>query len=108
MIKCNKKSVLPNIAPVIYSLSVNSSISKTYCSVIISGDNFNQSYVNFGSFKLPVTYFGSNNISFLIPLEASSGTYYITVVNIFNGFTSINCSSFGKEVYSNAVSFTVI
>jgi hypothetical protein len=89
--KCkNIKNIYPSFTPVINSLSVNSSISGFYTVVYIYGYNFlhpsiGTTYVNFGNYtKLPITFYNSFNISFVVPIDAISGIYNIKVVNIYN------------------------
>lgn len=87
------KSFLPSFAPVINSLSVTTSAAGEYSLVYISGYNFfpnGVTYINFGSYRnLPITFYGSNNISFVVPLNATAGTYKVVAVNIYNGQFSL-------------------
>jgi hypothetical protein len=108
-----KKGFLPSFTPIIYSLSQTSCNSNAYTSVTINGENFfpyGGSYVNFGEIKnIPVVFYSSFTISFVVPLNLNAGIYEIVVVNIYNGNLSptINCSSSGHNVLSNSVQFTV-
>jgi hypothetical protein len=88
--RCNqKKPVLPNFTPNVYSLSTTSSITGNYRQVYINGSNFlssSSTYVNFGNYaEIPIIYYSSFNISFVIPLDARAGNYVVTVVNVYNG-----------------------
>ncbi len=109
------KSVYPSFAPTINSLSVTSSIPGTYSNVIINGSNFlppcyGTTYVNFGSFKnLPILFYSNSTISFIVPLNAPSGSYNVQVVNIYNGnfSPSVNQSYPGIPNFSNSVTYTI-
>ena len=109
------KSVYPNFAPTINSLSVTSSVAGAYSNVMINGSNFfpqcyGTTYVNFGPYqKLPIVFYSSFNISFVVPLNAVSGFYNVQVVNIYNGNFSpqVNTSYPGIPNYSNSVVYTL-
>jgi len=83
------KKRLPSFNPVIYSLSQTFSYAKKYSVVFVKGENFfpnGSTYINFGKIKnIPVTYFGSFAISFIVPVNALAGDHKITAVNIYNG-----------------------
>jgi hypothetical protein len=113
--KCKlSQGFLPSFTPEIYSLPVvDTSVAGSYASVIITGNNFlpnGTTYVNFGGFKnISISYFGSNNISFVVPTNASPGSYNIVVVNNYT-------SNFGSHInnfyntnlnYSNSVTYTL-
>jgi hypothetical protein len=106
----------PSFAPLIYNLSVLSSCSGLYSLVYIDGANFlpaayGTTYVNFGQFtELPITFYSSFNISFVVPLNAPPGNYAVTVVNVYNGNFSpaINETYPGNLVYSNSITYTLI
>jgi hypothetical protein len=108
------KPAYPSFTPVISSISVNSSIAGQYSLVYIFGYNFfpnGTTYVNFGQFKnIPITYYGSNNISFVVPLNATAGTYNVVVVNIYNGNFSpaVNFTYPGVLNNSNTYSYQII
>jgi hypothetical protein len=113
---CNgRKSVYPSFTPVINSISVNSSISGVYTVVYISGSNFlppsnGDTYVNFGSYThLPIIFYSSFNISFIVPLNVSIGFYNIRVVNVYNDNFSLPVSQSysGIPNYSNSLTYTV-
>ena len=107
------KGFLPSFTPEIYSLSVDNSIAGEYSFVTITGNNFlpnGTTYVNFGSYQnISVSYYGSNNIAFVVPPNATAGYYNIVVVNNYT-------SNFGSRInnfyntnlnYSNSVSYTL-
>lgn len=94
----------PNLAPIINSLSITSSPANTYQQVYIYGENFTlngtpgYSVVNFGSFQnLPVSFFGSTCITFVIPIQAIVGVYNVQVFN----------KSYPISLSSNIVSYTI-
>jgi len=114
--KCKgQKSVYPSFTPVIDSISVNSSVSGFYTVVTIQGSNFlppcnGDTYVNFGSYtRIPIIFYSSFTISFIVPLNAVAGTYNIRVVNVYNGNFSlpVNQSQPGIPNYSNSVLYTI-
>ena len=114
-VKCPTKSFYPSFNPTINGLSVTSSASQTYSLVYITGSNFvsptnGTTYVNFGSFlNLPITFYSSFNISFVVPLNALSGSYNVVVVNVYNGnfSTAVNTSYPGNPNYSNSITYTI-
>ena len=113
--KRNNRSY-PSFAPVIYNLSVLSSCVGAYSLVNIDGANFlppayGTTYVNFGQYtNLPITFYSSFNISFVVPLNAPPGNYAVTVVNVYNGNFSpaINQTYPGNLVYSNSITYTLL
>jgi len=115
--KCKgRKSFYPSFTPVINSISVNTSIVGVYTVVYITGSNFlppcnGDTYVNFGPYtNIPITFFSSFNISFVVPLNAPIGLYNIRVVNIYNDNFSLPVSQSNPGIpnYSNAVSYLII
>jgi hypothetical protein len=114
--KCKgQKSVYPSFTPIINSLSVTSCIAGVYTVVTINGSNFmpqcnGETYVNFGQYSnLPIIFYNSTTISFVVPLNAIGGTYNVRVVNIYNNNFSlpVNQSYPGIPNYSNPVIFTI-
>ena len=103
----------PSFKPIINNLSINTSTTGIYTVVYINGSNFlppsyGTTFVNFGSYKnLPVTFYSSFNISFIIPLQALPGFYNISVVNVYNSNFSpaINQSYHGNLNYSNSIEY---
>jgi len=112
---CKPVGFYPSFSPTINSLSITSSSVGEYSLVQINGYNFlppsyGTTYVNFGSFtNLPITFYSSFNISFLVPLNATSGIYKVVVVNIYNGNFSpqVNQSYPGNKNYSNSITYTL-
>jgi len=109
------KSVYPSFSPTINSLSVTSSVHGVYSNVMINGSNFlppcyGTTYVNFGSYKnLSIIFYSSSSISFIVPLNAVSGTYNVQVVNIYNcNFSpAVNQSYAGNANFSNSQTYTL-
>ena len=104
----------PSFAPSITNMSINESNSGQFSLVYIVGVNFfpnGTTYVNFGSYlNIPVTYYSSTNISFVVPANASTGFYNVVVVNIYNGnfSTPVNYTYPGVLNYSNSFSYQII
>ena len=113
--RCRKSVGYPNFTPIIYGASVTTSVSGVYTLVYITGENFishvnGTTYVNFGSFlNLPITFYSSFNISFVVPLNALAGSYNVVVVNVYNGNFSnaVNTSYPGNPNYSNSITYTI-
>ena len=107
------KGFLPSFTPEIYSLSVYSSAPGAYSNVLISGKNFlpnGTTYVNFGTYtNIPVSYYGSNNISFVVPGNAISGPYNVIVVNNYTSNFGSHINNFYNSNlnYSNSVPYTL-
>jgi hypothetical protein len=96
---CQYKSItFPNITPIIYSLSINSSIENVYTRIEVYGDYFSSnSIVQFGGYSCPITFQGSTYIVFTVPQKASPSKYSVTVVTqnlVSNSFDFI-VSKFG-------------
>ena len=113
-VKCRKNNQsYPSFAPVISSLSITESVAGKYTVVYILGYNFfsnGTTYVNFGQYKnIPITFYSSNNISFVIPLQATTGIYNVVVVNIYNGKFSppVKYTYPGILNYSDSISYTL-
>ena len=113
-INCKRnKGILPSFTPILSGLSVTTSTSGAYSLVYVYGSNFlpnGTTFVKFGSEYLPVTYYSSFNISFLVPLTAVPGNYNVKVVNLYNGNFSpqVNQSYPGNLNYStNFITYTV-
>lgn len=107
------RSFLPNFTPNLFSLSVTSSPYGTYSLVYVDGSNFlpnETTYIQFGGFEeLPVTYYSSWNLSFVVPLNAPIGNYSVKVVNLYNGNFSqkVNETYGGSLNYSNSITYTI-
>lgn len=110
---CINKVGYPSFTPELYALSKNSSNVKTYSLIYITGSNFlpnGTTFVKFGSFGfLPITYYSSFNMSFVVPLNAVVGNYNVQVVNLYNGnfSPSINQSYPGNLNFSNSITYTI-
>ena len=113
---CRKyKGGYPPFAPTVGSLSVTSSGAGTYSLVYITGTNFlppcyGNTYVNFGQFKqLPITFYSTSSISFVVPLGALAGIYKVVVVNIYNSNFSpaVNQTYSGNPNFSNPLAYQV-
>uniref|UniRef100_A0A6C0IFC4 Glycine-rich domain-containing protein n=1 Tax=viral metagenome TaxID=1070528 RepID=A0A6C0IFC4_9ZZZZ len=108
------KGFLPSFNPIIYNLSTNNTIPNKYTVVYVSGENFfpnGITYVNFGGFhKIPVVFYSSFLISFLIPLQAIGGNYSVVAVNIYNDNFSppVNYSYSGHLNYSNSLNYFLL
>jgi hypothetical protein len=102
---CRKyKSFLPNITPAIYSLSSTVSVPREYALVYINGQNFtpNNLSVTFGTItNIPIVFYSSFSISFLVPLYVSEGTYGVQVV------ANNNNTLMSGLLYSNTVNYTI-
>jgi hypothetical protein len=114
-VRCPTKSFYPSFSPIMNGLSVTTSNSGVYSLVYVTGSNFVSptngiTYINFGSFtNLPITYYSSFNISFVVPLNALAGSYNVVVVNVYNGnfSTAVNTSYPGNPNYSNSITYTI-
>ena len=120
---CRKyKSVYPSFTPTINSLSVSSSVHGAYSNVMINGSNFlppcyGDTYVNFGYFNqfsgpykhLPITFYSTSAISFVVPLNLGPGTNNVQVGNIYNDNFSpaVNQSYPGVPNLSNSQIYTL-
>jgi len=104
-VPCRKYSYYyPIFTPQILGLSIYSSEAGAYTQVTISGNNFSYgtnigySAVNFGQYqKIPVIFYGSNNISFVVPASAPPGAYNVQVVNLW----------YPTSTYSNTLIYTL-
>ena len=105
--------VLPSFSPSINNLTVTTSVSGQYSLVYINGVSFFPNaitYVNFGSYtNIPITFYSSFNISFVVPLNAAAGNYNVVVANTYNGqfSPSVKHTYSGVVNYSNPVTYTL-
>jgi hypothetical protein len=102
----------PSFTPVLNGLSVTSSSAGNYSLVYVNGSNFlpnGTTIIKFGSIYLPVTYYSSFNLSFVVPLNATPGNYNVQVVNVYNGNFSpeVNQSYPGNLNFSNSISYII-
>jgi hypothetical protein len=104
---------LPSFTPILASLSVTTSASGAYSLVYVNGSNFlpnGTTFIQFGGLGyLPVTYYSSFNLSFVVPLNAVAGNYLVKVVNLYNGNFSppVNQSYPGNLNFSNSITYTI-
>jgi hypothetical protein len=107
------QSAYPSFTPVVNGLSVTSSSAGSYSLVYVNGSNFlpnGTTFIKFGSYGyLPVTYYSSFNISFVIPLNLVAGDYNVQAVNLYNGNFSpeVNQSYPGNLNFSNSITYTI-
>jgi len=107
------KGFLPSFTPILDGLSVTTSASGAYSLVYVNGSNFLPSgttFIQFGGLGyLPVTYYSSFNLSFIVPLNAIAGNYAVKVVNLYNGNFSqpVNQSYPGNLNFSNSITYTI-
>jgi len=97
-ITCRKyKGFLPNITPSILFLSQTSSAQRTYALVFIQGENFTpySTTVAFGPISnIPIVYYNSNTISFVVPMKLLANEYDVQVVtNAANNYNIVLLSS---------------
>jgi hypothetical protein len=109
------RNIYPDFAPTIHNLSVTTSPAGVYTVVYISGSNYfppcnGTTYVQFGSYtNIPIIYFNSLYISFVVPQNPVPGVYTVKVVNLYNGNFSapVNQSYASIPNYSNPVTYTI-
>jgi uncharacterized protein (TIGR03437 family) len=103
-VKCRKfEYKYPNTSPVIYSLFPSESVLGDYVLCYINGLNFSKSNttgnstITFGNItNIPVTFYSSLNLSFVVPSNLAAGTYSVQVIN--NNY-------FPSTTYSNTVKY---
>lgn len=113
--KCRqvKNTFYPSFTPSLTSLSITTSVTGIYTIVYVAGSNFlpnGTTFIKFGNFGyLPVTYYSSFNLSFVIPLNVIPGNYDVKVVNLYNGNFSppVNQTYSGILNFSNSITYTV-
>jgi hypothetical protein len=107
------KEVYPTFTPTINGLSFTSSSAGIYSLVYVNGSNFlpnGTTSIKFGNYGyLPITYYSSFDISFVVPLNAIAGNYNVQAVNLYNGNFSpqVNQSYPGNLNYSNSITYTI-
>ena len=108
------QNVIPSFTPVINNLSVTQSTASEYSLVYVNGLNFlpnGTTYVNFGPYNnIPVTFYSSFYLSFVVPPMATAGNYNVTVVNLYNGqfSKSVKYTYPGNPNYSNYIVYSLI
>jgi hypothetical protein len=107
------KGFLPSFTPNLSSLSVTTSSSGAYSLVYVNGSNFlpnGTTFIQFGVLGyLPVIYYSSFNLSFIVPLNATPGNYPVRIVNLYNSNFSppVNETFPGNLNYSNSINYTI-
>jgi len=111
---CRKsKPKYPSFTPILYSLSTTTSPAGGYSLVYISGSNYlpdGTTIVKFGNTYLPVIYYSSSYLSFVVPLNAGKGNYAVQIANIYNGNFSpvVNQSYPGNiNLSTNSITYTI-
>jgi hypothetical protein len=111
---CRKsKPKYPSFTPILSSLSTTTSPSGGYSLVYISGSNYlpdGVTYVKFGNEYLPVIYYSSSYLSFVVPLNLNPGNYPVRIANIYNGNFSpvVNQSYPGNiNLSDNSIIYTI-
>ena len=103
--KIDKK--YPNTSPIINSLSITESIRGIYTVCFLTGLNFSKntttgnSTITFGPVtNIPVTFYSSLNISFVVPVINidNVGTYNVQVIN----------NNYPTSLFSNIVEYTLL
>jgi hypothetical protein len=113
--KCRQlnKGFYPSFTPELLNLSVTTSAKGAYSLVYVNGSNFLPSgttFIQFGNLGyLPVTYYDSFNLSFVVPLNAIADNYPVKVVNLYNGNFSppVNQSYPGNLNFSQPINYTI-
>jgi hypothetical protein len=112
--KCRQyKQFYPSFIPILNNLSIQSSKVGNYAIVYVNGSNYlpnGTTIIKFGNYGvIPITYYSSFNLSFIVPHDASSGTYGVQVVNIYNGDFSpqVNQTMPGNLNYSKSINYTL-
>ena len=104
--RCIIDKKYPNTSPVISSLSITESIRGDYAVCYISGLNFSNSNttgnstITFGPVtNIPVTFYSSLNISFVVPvINIDIGTYNVQVIN----------NNYPTSLFSNIFKYTLL
>jgi hypothetical protein len=76
----------PQFTPIIFFLSRYRAKVNTYTVVTVKGYNFfpNNTQILFGPRVLPVSFYGSTSISFVVPMDLYEGKYELYAANITN------------------------
>ncbi len=111
---CRKyRDVYPSFTPVLNQLSTISSSAGAYSLVYVNGSNFlpnGTTSIKFGDYGyIPVIYYSSVYLSFVIPLNATAGSYNVQVVNLYTGNFSpeVNQSCPSNRNFSNSIIYTI-
>lgn len=112
--KCRKyNGFYPSFSPNIYSLSTTKSAQGEFQTVYVNGTNFlpNNTFILFENKELPVIFYNSTQISFIVPLITTKGIHNVYAVNVYNNQFSpnINQSAYGgKFNKSNNIEYTIL
>lgn len=113
--KCRSyKETYPSFTPILNQLSSVSSSAGAYSLVYVNGSNFlpnGTTSIKFGNYGyIPATYYSSFYLSFVVPLNATSGTYNVQVVNLYTGNFSpeVNQSCPSNRNFSDSITYTII
>jgi hypothetical protein len=98
-------NIYPNTSPIINSLSITESIRGVYTVCFVTGLNFSKSNttgnstVTFGPVtNIPVTFYSSLNISFVVPvINIDYGTYAVKIIN----------NNYPTSLFSNTFNYTL-
>jgi hypothetical protein len=111
---CRKsKPKYPSFTPILSNLSTTTSSSNSYSLVYVSGYNYlpnGTTFVKFGNEYLPVIYYSSFYLSFVVPLNLNPGNYPVQIANIYNGNFSpvVNQSYPGNiNLSTNSIIYTI-
>jgi hypothetical protein len=95
----------PNTSPIINSISPSESVLGVYTVCYLSGLNFSKSTttgnstITFGEIKnIPITFYSSLNISFVVPINLIPNTTYD--VKVINNY-------YPTSLFSNIVKYTI-
>jgi hypothetical protein len=112
--KCRQfQGFYPTFTPNLFNLSVTTSDSGSYSLVYVDGSNFlpnETTFIKFGNIGyLPVIYYSSFNLSFVVPINAAPGNYPISVVNLYNNNFSrpVNHTYPGTLNFSEPITYTI-
>jgi len=104
----------PSFTPVLYNLSTTTSIIGGYSVVYVHGSNFlpnGTTFIKFGDYGyIPVIYYSSFRLSFVVPLNVTAKDYAVQVVNVYNDNFSpqINQSNSGNiNLSNNSITYTI-
>jgi hypothetical protein len=112
---CRKyKNVYPSFTPILDQLSTTSSSLGAYSLVYVNGSNFlpnGTTFIKFGNYGyIPVTYYSSFQLSFVVPLNTTTGSYNVEIVNLYTGNFSpqVNQSSPSNLNFSNSITYKIL
>jgi hypothetical protein len=104
----------PSFKPVLSNLSTTTSPSGGYSFVYVDGSNFlpnGTTFIKFGQYGyIPVTYYSSFRLSFVVPLNTVVNDYEVQVVNLYNDNFSpqINQTNPGNiNLSTNSITYTI-